>query len=508
MKAFSRRKGTIAQLTSNYAMNFLRLLQGLVLIPLYLKYVGNDLYGAWLATGSIIAYLGLSDFGLNSVLLRKVAHAYGEQNEYTLNRYIGSGLVVVLGLSLVPVIFCIIFSFFLHHIISIAPQYRISIRIAFIIAGVSTTLNLIMYAVAGVVRAFQYQFLGGIVQVVSTLLSITTTIILLLLGSGIYSIPLGALVYGVCAIAGEATILFLVIPKNISCTFHPKISFSTIKELIKPSVWFFFARGSSTIANQSDNLLIGMAIDTKTVVLYSIAKKIFDLLFMIVGHVSAAFTPALSHFFGELKGNVVEAKQLTNLLIHTITVLAFFSMVGYCIFIKDFISLWVGDSYYPGFTVVLLLSIYGILYMYTNALRQVIFSAGKIITTAIASGSEAILRITMVYLLAKFFGLAGVCLAALLSIILSGFWLLTLSYMQIFSIPFSLTLSKVKNGAGFILIIMGIIIIGYFSTFWPSSKNYFTFAYTACIYAVTAIAWMFIADASTRKALLQKLSVF
>ena len=78
----SRKKGTIALMATSYVSLALVMVRNLVMIPLYLACIDNRLYGAWLATGSIVTYFGLLDFGLNGVLMQRVASSYGERDFY------------------------------------------------------------------------------------------------------------------------------------------------------------------------------------------------------------------------------------------------------------------------------------------------------------------------------------------------------------------------------------------------------------------------------------------
>ena len=87
---------------SSYALIGLNLIQGILFVPLYLHYIGSLLYGAWLATGSIISYLSLFDLGLNSVIMQKVAEADGANDLERRRSYMGSGLCVSFALSYSP----------------------------------------------------------------------------------------------------------------------------------------------------------------------------------------------------------------------------------------------------------------------------------------------------------------------------------------------------------------------------------------------------------------------
>lgn len=97
MESVRRTRATIANLTFQYSSLVLGIIRGLVLVPLYLKFIDIKLYGAWLASGNVIVWLALMNPGLNELLRQQVAKFYGKKDWNNLGKVIGTG-----GLSFVP----------------------------------------------------------------------------------------------------------------------------------------------------------------------------------------------------------------------------------------------------------------------------------------------------------------------------------------------------------------------------------------------------------------------
>ena len=64
----TRTKTTQWNLFFQYTSIVLTVIWSIVLVPLYLKFIPLDIYGAWLATGNIVAWLSIMDPGLSAVL--------------------------------------------------------------------------------------------------------------------------------------------------------------------------------------------------------------------------------------------------------------------------------------------------------------------------------------------------------------------------------------------------------------------------------------------------------
>ena len=99
----SRKRATILQALGGYVNTGIIILQGLLLMPLYIRYLGADTYGLWLASGGILGMLGLINFGISSMLVQRIASAYGKNDLDQAGAYFISGMVVYLSIFLLPI---------------------------------------------------------------------------------------------------------------------------------------------------------------------------------------------------------------------------------------------------------------------------------------------------------------------------------------------------------------------------------------------------------------------
>jgi O-antigen/teichoic acid export membrane protein len=489
----SRRKGTIALAASSYVLVGLHLVQGVLLVPLYLRFVGELLYGAWLATGNIIAYLGLLDLGLNSVIIQKVAEAYGARDLPRLRRYLGSGLGVALVLSMLPALMGWAGGGQLPRIIPIPAGEEGTLKLAFIVAGVSTSLMLGAYAAGGVLCAFQRQLVHGLLVVGSTALGLLATVGLLFRGYGLLAIPLGSLLQSSLCLAGELAACWFF-KRRLLGPARLRWEWATVRELLQPAVTLFLARGGSTLVRQSDNLLIALVLDARAVLIYALTKRAFEALAMLAGHFVGAFVPALAHLFGEVRDRLA-VRGLTGTLLHVTGVLGLVLMGGYVVLNQAFMALWVGPELYAGDLVTLLIGFYGFLYVLSLAFYHIIFAQGRLYLVALANGSEALLRIALVLALLHFLGLPGAALGALGSLAATGLWILPAQYRRDF---------KVSGGEAFrgatllALVAAGIMVIGLLCRQLSAPTTVLPFVVYGGGYLGSALLWVVLVDRRMR----------
>ncbi len=106
----SRKKGSLVLALSSLTILAIALIEGVVLVPVYLNFIGTSLYGAWLATGTLVTYMGLLHFGVNAVIIQKISYAVGRNDKVLIDRYVTNGLAIGLFFAIFPALLAILVS--------------------------------------------------------------------------------------------------------------------------------------------------------------------------------------------------------------------------------------------------------------------------------------------------------------------------------------------------------------------------------------------------------------
>ena len=108
-----RKQAVIWHIAGGWLSNLIHIIQGLLLIPLYLHYLGDRLYGFWLATGGVLAWISMLDLGASAVTLQRCAAAYGRKDLATVTSYFWHGVVVTAGVMTIFLIAIFTIGFFI-----------------------------------------------------------------------------------------------------------------------------------------------------------------------------------------------------------------------------------------------------------------------------------------------------------------------------------------------------------------------------------------------------------
>ncbi|MDD5697533.1 MAG: lipopolysaccharide biosynthesis protein [Victivallaceae bacterium] len=484
----SRKKGTIALLLSSYASVVFLVIKNIAMVPLYLAYIDHRLYGAWLAAGSIIAYCGLLDFGLNSVLMQRVASNYGRKNFGQLGNILSIGVAVSFALSCIPTMIGLALAPWVPGIVHIAGIEARQLTAAFIWAGIGTSLMLAMYCVGGALVALQCQTFHGVILVVGSILEILSIIILLTLGFGVMAIPVGAVVWGGTALLGDGIYLWRFMKRNkLGLSQGPKADI--VKDLFSQSVWQFGARSAATAARQSDNLIVGVLLDPLSCIVLTMTKRAADLLNMLVGHIAGAFLPSLAHLHGERVDE--KFKNITLRLFKVTSLLGICVTGGYLSFNRYFVAAWVGEDKFGGELLTVLFAVYTLLAILAVTFYNVIFSKGEMITVAKANILWAVTRVVLSVIMVKLWGLTGIAVAAVIAVIPTNFFMQGRKFIQALEISRQemLELMKIILFQVLIVVTVGLTIT---RTFEP--YGFPALIIWGAVYAAVTLGICFLAD--------------
>jgi O-antigen/teichoic acid export membrane protein len=73
----------------------------LLLIPMSVRILGHERYGLWLAAGSLVAWLGITDLGFGGGLVNALGTAYGKDDQLTIRRHLSAARLYYGGLAVV-----------------------------------------------------------------------------------------------------------------------------------------------------------------------------------------------------------------------------------------------------------------------------------------------------------------------------------------------------------------------------------------------------------------------
>ncbi len=429
-RTVDRRRSAIVNVGFHYVAMVLVLVQGILLTPLYLRHMTVSLFGAWLATGSILSWIEMVDPGLSSVLQQKVAAVYGGSDHRRLPALIGTGVAIGAAISAAPLLAWpaapLIGRWVCHDALdaeTLATAFRWALG--------GTSLSLASYAVTAVNIGLQRPWATGLIFTSASVIGIGATIILLHGGSGLVSIPLGLFLRAAMMLAGNGAALLIWGRRHLPARFT--FSRGELRDLGHSSAYTFVSRLGSTLVARMDALVTAAMISPEAAAMLSLTGRAYDPVRMATERLSTAVSPALAHLSGEGKRDRVG--DVSFIVLRVGGILAAAGVACVVALDRQFVHLWVGDRLFAGQTVALALGVAAGLAVLSTSMNQVAFALGGIRQTALATLGEGVLRVALQFALARGLGVVGMPIAAIISTMAVPVWYLPRVIARLADVP-------------------------------------------------------------------------
>lgn len=423
----SRRRTTQWNLFFHYAAFSLALVSGIILVPLYLHYIPLDLYGAWLATGNILAWLTIVDPGLSTALQQRAGMAYGKGDLQELSALLTGGVALSGLISLMVIIIGLVSSTFLINVLNLRTTMdSVIVKQAFILAVIGSALMIFSFGLTAFNQGLQSSVGIGLVFVVTMIAGLAITVILLYKGVGLLALPIGSVVRGVGLTLGNVAYLLW---RSINDKIRYRVSFKGIFDLAKLSSFTFLGRGAGVIAANLDAFVLTRYLSPEIAAVFVLTRKAPDTSRMLLERPAVAFMPAVSSLVGA--GDMERAKVVLLRLLRMIIWLMGLIAGGFFLFNSAFVSLWVGPKLFAGHTVNLLIVLGLVLTVVMNTLGNLCFSLGNIKGNSLASLVQGLIAVPLMILGARYWGMLGVALAPVIAILAVSFWYYPMTFSRL-----------------------------------------------------------------------------
>lgn len=381
----------------------------LVIIPLSIRLLGADQYGLWLAVGSVVAWLGLSDLGLSSGLLNTVAGDLAEEAPGLTRQHISTGIVSYAFLSLVVMALLIPASHWggIESLLGVTgnPSMTRDARLLVMICAFFYAASFSAHGVNTICQALQEGYLGAYSQITGNVIGLVALAVLYWKGGTLIQFAVVMAVPPLLASAGLAVYLFWY--------EHPELrprwrlwNRRSFRSLIGFGGPLFAVQVANLAILYSSNLLIADRLGPKEVARYAVPYSLFV---VAAGACSTLADPYLAAFVEASKRgdwNWVRQTAIRMLMI-TVTLMAtanaFFLVAG-----RRAIRWWAGPDVVPSGSFLLAMSLFFLAMTWTNTTGVFLVGLGKVKTKAVLNVLVATIFVGGIWALLPSWGIMAV----------------------------------------------------------------------------------------------------
>ena len=410
--------GIIQGITTKLGSRVVGVLVSFLSVPLTIGYLGPERYGAWLTIGSLLAWLGLTDFGLGNGLLNAVSSAVGQERHGMVRTHVTNGMLLLFSLALLVGVMAFFVWPYMHWEslfglssrkgrAEIGPAIMVALGIFLIQFPLAVTSKIYLAYREG--RIENYWGMAANILSLFALIAVTHTH--------------GGLVWLVAAVSGTSMLVNLASTGWLFWWHKPflrpgidAISASAMQSLLDVGGKFFLIQVMALVVFETDNVVIGHYTGAAHVPEYNLTYRLFEYALLpqtlLFPYLWTAYNEAIA------RKDILWVTQTFHLTLYAgmgFTLVAAFFLI--CI-AKPFIGWWAGATVEPNLSLIAWMAIWSLINAFTSPIACLLAASSNLRNQTIYSAISTISNIFLSISWVQRYGIDGVIAATVISYVL------------------------------------------------------------------------------------------
>lgn len=387
----------------------------IITVPISIKYWGIEKYGIFAILTNFMAYLAMSNLGMNFAAIVLMGKAKGDNNVKAIFKR-SLKIVVITEIILVG-IFLILNIFWKNWIVILGkiPQiYTEEVRSAFAVMMIFFLINTIFSICDGFNYAYRKLYIQNMIDSLNKFVVLAALLITVMLKRDMvfYVFLSGAgAVFVNCIKAVYWFYFFRTKPENINTDSSDDTKYSVI---LQTGLSFLLFNTAATLTSNIDNIIISNTLGVQDIAAYSVMMKLFQISFLFIPLINNSMMPNFAREFANTNWKWIN-KTYENLLRTTIFVAGGIYISGIFLF-EHIIKVWTANKIEIDNSLLWSYGIYVILISINNLNAGILgtfnYVKGKY---WIAGWIELFTKIAVTLLLINKIGLVGIVIGCIVS---------------------------------------------------------------------------------------------
>jgi O-antigen/teichoic acid export membrane protein len=396
-----------------------------LLVPLFLRAWGADVYGEWLLLSSFAAYLTLTDLGGQLYIVNRLTQAYSKGDIPTVRTVLHTGLaLLLLGPALV-------FVLFMGAMFVVPPESILQITHT----GHGTVLLVLGILIFQVCISLPHGLVIGVYRAVGMLprsVMLTNVGLALQLGLTAFALWFGAGMAVVAALQVVGILAIAYYPLKDLARKFPEFELPSLRHadlavgrsFIRPSSQFFAIQAARALTLHGTVLLVGSLLGQREVVVFSSLRTMGNVMQGVLALLASAAWPEMTRL--DSVGERGRLRTLFGVLLRTTMTAALVATAVFHLYGAPIFGLWLGGHVEYSQTQMDLILGYLLQTMFWTMASYMLMATNAQHHLSRLLVASAPISLLLAYLGAVRYGVPGVIGGTLLGELLLPFWVVPL----------------------------------------------------------------------------------
>jgi len=359
----------------SYATIIITNVVGLLLTPYIIRSLGTSEYGLYALIGAFIGYMMVLDLGLNNTIVRFIAKYRVTNDKDAEKNFLANIFIIYCFISIVIALVGVIIYYNMNSIFgdSLTSEELEKAKIMVVLLIFNIAITLPGGAFTGICNGYEKFVFPRITNIIRYIVRSLLVVSALFYGGKAISIVVIDTTLNVLIILINVYYVFAVLKVKIKLIKFDKEDFKTI---FNYSIWIFVFSMIGELFWKSGQMVLGKTQDTKVVAIFAVGIVLSGYFGAFAGAINSVFLPKAT-FMVENKSSRQELTSVFIKLGRILTLLLLFIYVSFLLFGKQFIILWVGETYEDAYLISAIIMTAYILPLVQNFANSIIEATGK-----------------------------------------------------------------------------------------------------------------------------------
>lgn len=328
---------------------------GIFMTPFIIKMLGDSEYGLFALIGAFVGYLSILDLGLTNAIVRFIAQYRAQKDKVGEENFLAISLILYVVISLAVVLFGSIMYLNAATLFgkTLTSDQMVNAKIMLLIFIFNIAITLPGGIFTGICNGYEHFIFPRLLNICKYILRTCLVIVILYRGTDALGLVILDSIVNILFIASSMFYAFSKL--KIKIKLH---NFNTqlIKEIFGYSIWVFVFGMVYQFQWRTGQVVLGATTNTVTVAIYAVGVTL-GLYFLMFGNViNGLILPKAVKSIYKNASTAMLTSEMIRISRITMMVL-FYILGGFLILGKEFVTLWVGETYIEAWDVAFLIMI-------------------------------------------------------------------------------------------------------------------------------------------------------
>jgi len=378
--------------------------------------LGSIDYGIVALTTTITGFLGFLDLGFTGASVKYISESYAKKDYKKISDVVNLSLIIYIIMGIFAAIILILFiNSPLLSIFKIQNDHIHNLEFAFYIGSINIIFNMILGVFSNIPYALQRNDIQARSNIILSTLTNLLMFIFLIAGYKIRTIMIIKLLSSIYGIVFYYFVDVKLLPDLHIKFFYDKLLFL---EMLKFSIYNMVSQLNNILFTQFDRIIISSLIGVPHVTYYAVPDSLGSKVHQVIATITNVLFPLASEL--SVNNNIEKIKKLYKSALKTVFFLSNVIAIPCIVFSKNILTIWMGAEFADKSYNILQILLISYLILSSNTISYyIIFGLNKPKINAMYSLTCGISKIAFCFIFIPLFGLKGVAIAFLISMILT-----------------------------------------------------------------------------------------